>query len=154
MAAWSVAPALDPHDVMAMVYDRGVDLGGRGGPQMDNRNVEQCLPAGTPCDQLPMRRVSVCNALAAATGVVSATPRTPGLTWVGARAARARRLACCRYRHLRDGGRLCHARRSAPRGPLFVDVDFDVGHRPHRVAAERPVLSGHCLRLDAAPPRR
>jgi hypothetical protein len=74
MAVWTVAPDLDPHDVMAKVYDSAVDLTGHGGPQMDYRNVEQCLPTATPCDQWEMRRVSVCDALAAATPAGNAVP--------------------------------------------------------------------------------
>jgi len=70
-AVWAWLPALDPHDVMAMVYDSAVDLPGRLGPPMDGRGTEVCL-GSIGCAQLPIHRVSVCGAVAAAITVAAA----------------------------------------------------------------------------------
>ncbi len=62
---WGWLPASDPHDVMAMVYDSGVDLPGRLGPPMDGRGTELCY-GSLICSQIPIHRVSVCGAATAA----------------------------------------------------------------------------------------
>jgi len=87
MVVWGQLADSDPHDVMAMVYDSGVDLPGRLGPQMDGRGTEVCLGSAS-CAQLPVHRVSVCGAVTAALAAAGATgSSSPACTSVAAHSA-------------------------------------------------------------------
>jgi hypothetical protein len=65
VAVWDQLPDADPHDVMSIVYQNGMNVPGLSGPALDGRAVELCIDS-SPCTSAAMHRVSLCGAITAA----------------------------------------------------------------------------------------